>query len=105
MFPKGFQVFFFSFALQIEPVILWHGFSFVTLDSQAGLRDYTPGEGRRGGGGGWLFNDVLYREVPPLGLNPYTFIVKGARSVCLGLEPLRINFNVTQFNAPVLLLN
>ena len=52
-----------------------------------------------GGGGAWL-NNVLYGEVPPLGLNPYTFIVEGARRVCLGLEPPRINFNVTQFFAP-----
>ena len=69
------------------------------------MRDYTPGGRKAGkGGGGVLLNNVLYGEVPPLGLNPYTFIVEGARRVCLGLEPLRINFNVTQFNAPVLLL-
>ena len=52
------------------------------------------------GGVGWLLNNVLYGEVPPLGLNPYTFIVEGARRVCLGLEPPRINFNVTHFFAP-----
>ena len=52
-----------------------------------------------GGGGAWL-NNVLYGEVPLLGLNPYTFIVEGARRACLGLEPPRINFNVTQFFAP-----
>ena len=38
--------------------------------------------------------------VPPLGLNPDTFIVEGARRVCLGLELPRINFNVTQFFTP-----
>ena len=51
------------------------------------------------GGGAWL-NNVLYGEVPPLGLNPYTFIVEGARRVCLGLEFPRTNFNVTQFLEP-----
>ena len=50
--------------------------------------------GGGGVGGAWL-NNVLYGEVPPLGLNPYTFIVEGARRVCLGLEFPRINFNVT----------
>ena len=50
--------------------------------------------GGGGGGGAWL-NNVLYGEVPPLGLNPNTFIVEGARRVCLGLEFPRINFNVT----------
>ena len=55
-----------------------------------------------GGRGGvvWLLNNLLYREVPPLGLTPYTFIVEGARRAYLGLEPPRINFNVTQFFAP-----
>ena len=57
-----------------------------------------PVEG--GGGARWLLNNVLYGGVPPLGLNPYSFIVEGARRVCLGLEPSRINFSVTQFFAP-----
>ena len=50
-------------------------------------------------GGGVATQQCFLRGFPPLGLNPYTFIVEGARRVCLGLEPPRINFNVTQFFA------
>ena len=42
---------------------------------------------------------ILYGKAPPHDLTPYTFIVKGARRVCLGLEPPHKNFSVTQFFA------
>ena len=48
------------------------------------------------GVGGHSTTFYKYREVPPLGRTPYTFIVKGARLACLGVEPPRTNFNITQ---------
>ena len=51
------------------------------------------------GRAGELHNNVLYGKAPPRDLTPYTFTVKGARRVCLGLEPPHKNFNVTQFFA------
>ena len=53
-----------------------------------------------GEGAGELLNNVLCGKAPPREIALYTFIVEGARRVCLGLEPPRINFNVTQFFAP-----
>ena len=49
------------------------------------------------GGGATQQRFILYGKAPPHDLTPYTFIVKGARRVCLGLEPPHKNFNVTQF--------
>ena len=52
-----------------------------------------------GEGGGGATQQHLSGKAPPRDLTPYTFIVEGARCVCLGLEPPRIKFIVTQFFA------
>ena len=64
------------------------------LFNQSALRLYP-----RWGRAGELLNNVLYGNAPPRDLTPHTFIVEGARRVCLGLEPPHKKFNVTQFFA------
>ena len=62
--------------------------------SQSALRLYP-----RWGRGRGATQQRLSGKALPRDLTPYTFIVEGARRVCLGLEPPHKNFNVTQFFA------
>ena len=60
--------------------------------SQSALRLYS-----RWGRGRGATQQRLSGEAPPRDLTPYTFIVEGARRVCLEVEPPCIKFNVTHF--------